>query len=840
MYDVKDNEKLLSHWEFRHKLLKRIKAGYDHAKPPEPPTNVKVEVSSNSSLLVTFSEPQSHNGAVVTKYKVEWSSTNTFFKILGEAMIENLSHLEYEIKSLTSGCQYYVRVLAWNVKGFGSYAFSDPPCAAPSNWREVDKIPSRLEGKVASLYTLYQQMKNSRPPDAGEMKDILNKGTESPVQKKRISLKNLFISTPKFQKTVKRGVYLACLFYYEDRIFVSSEEHLPVLEVDESFSGPSIQNDLYWLLKVSCMWEEVKSLKQDMEKTSSAGSTFRCKLLQAIISLQNGFGITDLGRFFHRPIRDSSNSIIFTIINYIKDPKLITLSSGKWVTFGKLARRQSLFSVDSTDAHSLLVTCVPEMILYNQVSVESLPKGLYLGYVKLQVSVDVLRVMVPNKTPNCVPHVKMRDLPNVSKDEWEWLLKYDALKHNVNVTNTQKAFQQLLSEATTKLFSHLELPESLTSNHRIYDLEVLELCSTVTMILILPPVEDICVIPGQSHNFAKRSDYSFLPVQIFESIHMQAYLPEFFSLYARLSARVEMDGVLAQQGHREAFSLEELNKAKEQVQMTADLQKNIDKIWKCARWIRDITTYARNREKKAGIHLSRILNNTNSNKNLYDLREKGSKTTQLIFPLPSTVPANKPKLKNISKEHRCIAKFYDPNEENPHSADCISIGGEQPYIKSKIVQSTTTIQEQVSYPKLTPTSSFSSNSSLAESLLELTSAQEFSSAIIKVHALYETGFNRKVNIKLHITEQTTARDIVNLVVRHLNSLVQAKGKGVLAYHEDVLSNFCLVMKYEGHDKVLKDDYKVVHLKSQLQKAKICVMMIESIFSEEELCQATIV
>jgi hypothetical protein len=28
---LQENEKQLSHWEFRHKLLKRMKAGYDHA-----------------------------------------------------------------------------------------------------------------------------------------------------------------------------------------------------------------------------------------------------------------------------------------------------------------------------------------------------------------------------------------------------------------------------------------------------------------------------------------------------------------------------------------------------------------------------------------------------------------------------------------------------------------------------------------------------------------------------------------------------------------------------------------------------------------------------------------
>ncbi|XP_059176927.1 ankyrin repeat and fibronectin type-III domain-containing protein 1-like isoform X2 [Physella acuta] len=859
---LRENEKLLSHWEFRHRLLKRMKAGYDHAKPPEPPTNVRLEVASNSSLLVTFAEPQSHNAAVVTKYKVEWSCWETFTPLTGEAIIEDLAHLEYEIKNLNKGNMYYVRVCAWNVKGLGPYCQSEPACAAPSCWREVDGIPSRLEGKVASLYTLYHQVKKSRPPEAAEMKDILNRGAESPMQKKRISIKNLFVSTPKFQKTVKRGVYMACLFYNEDRILVTSEEQLPIIEVDETFSAPSIQNDLYWLLKVSCMWEEVKVLKQDMERTSSAGSTFRCKLLQAIISLQSGLGVTDLGQFFHRPVRDNSSSIIFTVVNQIRDPKLVTLGSSKWVTFGKLARRQSLSSVDSADAHSLLITSVPEMILYNQVSGVALPRGLYLGYVKLQASVEVLRVMVPNKTPNCVPHVKIRDMPNVSKEEWEWLLKSDSHKHTITMTTTQKNFQQLLVDATKKLFSQLELSEEMLASHRVYDLEVLELSPSVTMILILPSMEDICIVPGHSDILAKRADYSFLPVQIFESIHMHAYLPEFFSLYARLSAIVEMDGVLAQQGHREAFSSEELSKAKEQVEVTAHLQQNLDRIWKCARWIRDITTYARNRERKAGIHLSHILHASTSNHSIastsHDSKLKLTRLSNGGFSnnnnnnhfTATQCSQNKTNSISVGKDLRRIAKFYDPNEENPHSADSISIGGghRDPCpnkTNSSSSAPTTPTSHQSPRPHLSPSSSVSSaststSSSITESATESTPVQDPSFAIIKVHALYDTGLNRSVNIKLHITEQTTSRDIVNLVVRHLNSVVQNKGKGILAYSEEALSNFCLVLKYQGHEKILKDDFKLMQLKGQLLRAKICVMMMEAMFSEEELGQATVV
>lgn len=55
------------------------------------------------------------------------------------------------------------------------------------------------------------------------------------------------------------------------------------------------------------------------------------------------------------------------------------------------------------------------MILYNQVSTISLPKGLYIGYLKLQVAVDLIQVLVPKKAPNVLPYVKVRDCPNVSR-----------------------------------------------------------------------------------------------------------------------------------------------------------------------------------------------------------------------------------------------------------------------------------------------------------------------------------------------------------------------------------------------------------------------------------------
>ena len=45
------------------------------------------------------------------------------------------------------------------------------------------------------------------------------------------------------------GVYLASVIYHEDRVAMTTEDFLPVLEVDESYPS-SIHADFHWLMKV--------------------------------------------------------------------------------------------------------------------------------------------------------------------------------------------------------------------------------------------------------------------------------------------------------------------------------------------------------------------------------------------------------------------------------------------------------------------------------------------------------------------------------------------------------------------------------------------------------------
>ncbi|XP_025094555.1 ankyrin repeat and fibronectin type-III domain-containing protein 1-like isoform X5 [Pomacea canaliculata] len=822
---LKENERQLSHWEFRHRLLKRMKAGYDHARPPEPPTQVTLNVASNSSLLVSFDEPLNHNGAVVTKYKVEWSSYQDFLPLSGEAIVEDIRHLEYEIRGLMKGNVYYVRVAACNIKGLGGYTVSTPPYAVPSSWRDVDGTPSRLEGKAQSLQILFDQVKRSRPPEAGEVKDSFN--TDSPLQKKRISIKNLFLSAPKFQKGVKRGVHLACLLYCDDKVLVTSEEQLPIIEVDESFSGTSIQNDLYWLMKIAGTWEDVKLLKQDMEKTSSAGSTFRTKLLQAITTLQNSLGMQDLGQFFHRAIRAANGSLILTLVNTVRDTKFVGLGSAKWVSLSKLARRQSLPSTDIGDAHNMLIAAIPEMLMYKDVSTVPLPKGLYLGFLKIQVSVESVRLLVPHKMPNCLPHAKIRDCPNVSREEWEWLQNLDFSKSS----SSQPAFCSAIHKAAKKLFSQLGLSIESAGGYRLYDVEVIEMSPSVSFLVLLPPVEQVCMAPGQADHLSESKDFDLLPVQIFETIHMNSYQSQIFVTYARLSAITEMDVVLAQQAQREAFSTEELSLAKEQLEISCHLQQNLERLWKGTRWVMDLITFARDKSPRPPVSATALLippdafsrDLTPSPKPVHFQAGRGvydNNNSQSTYPVCNSNEIS------VGKDNRKIAKFFDPNDD-PKKNCCGNGGGGSSDEDSALSRS-----------KMHTKSVSRINADNQDEAVQ--TPPPMTSGILRVYAAYDTGLSKGVSVKLHITAHTTARDVINLVVRHLNMAVLGKGKDGPIYADEDLDNFCLVAVVGSRERVLGDDFQPLKLQNPWLKGRLYVRVVNSKLAAIQQGQATAV
>lgn len=45
------------------------------------------------------------------------------------------------------------------------------------------------------------------------------------------------------------GIYLACILYHEDKVLVTNEDFVPVIEIDETYPS-CLHTDYHWLMKV--------------------------------------------------------------------------------------------------------------------------------------------------------------------------------------------------------------------------------------------------------------------------------------------------------------------------------------------------------------------------------------------------------------------------------------------------------------------------------------------------------------------------------------------------------------------------------------------------------------
>ena len=71
---------------------------------------------------------------------MEWSCFEDFMPLAGESTVENMRHLEYEIEGLAKGNRYYVRVSAWNMKGYSPFTTAKPSYAVPSSKSVILKV----------------------------------------------------------------------------------------------------------------------------------------------------------------------------------------------------------------------------------------------------------------------------------------------------------------------------------------------------------------------------------------------------------------------------------------------------------------------------------------------------------------------------------------------------------------------------------------------------------------------------------------------------------------------------------------------------------------------------
>lgn len=104
--------------------------------------------------------------------------------------------------------------------------------------------------------------------------------------------------------------------------------------------------------------------------------------------------------------------MVLSAVNYVKSPKSVSVLNSRWLPMNKVYKKIVLS--EDHNISEILMASIQEQINYHQVSALKLTKGLYLAYLKMQSSVDLIQVVVPAKSPNMLPHCKIRDNPHVS------------------------------------------------------------------------------------------------------------------------------------------------------------------------------------------------------------------------------------------------------------------------------------------------------------------------------------------------------------------------------------------------------------------------------------------
>ncbi|XP_033214419.1 ankyrin repeat and fibronectin type-III domain-containing protein 1 isoform X3 [Belonocnema kinseyi] len=964
-------DKQLALWERRARALRKMLLGFDQARPPDMPYLVTADVTGTTSVTAKFQESDSHDSPICTKFKVQWSVQDDFSIICGEKEVLDMKQRECRIDGLVQGQRYYFRAAAGNLKGYSRYRPSTPACVTPSSWRDIDGKVPRFAGRLEQLDNLFADIR--RPEYTQETPAVQRRN-----HKKKTTIKQLFTATSKFQKNLRRGVFLACLLYHEDKVLVTNEDFLPVIEVDETYPS-CIYNDFHWLMKVACTWDDVKTLRQDMEKThSSSTNHFRIKLLQAASQMQAALCTQDLGQLYYKPIRDIQGTLVFSTVNYVKTPKLVSVLNSRWLPLSKVTKK--IITHEDSNVTEILMASIQEQMTYHQVSSIKLSKGLYLGYLKMQSSVDLIQVVVPVKSPNVLPHCKIRENPHVSAEEWEYLKTMTRIhasnastlqdaeeKENASNecqgTEQQKQFIDMVSATAKRLFNHMEISPEDSLSHRLYDAEVIDLTHEVSFLIAVPPAETACSVPGTREILLQRGDLLSLPIQVFEMVHLNTYQKDVINRYSRLSCILELDTAQAQHSHREAFSTTELNIAKGKLNRLQDIQIQMNTVWKGGRWLIDVITFARDRgssqpnSQSAGICIKHLLsldrnknsgnslkrsllqlpprdpklvksspgrgswpgpNITNSSSNLLTTEfskseqqlpssqyiRKGSNTSNIssgseaaksTLPVSSTSnltnsnstgnhhlnPLQNVRLPPSKSEDTLLLAKYKHSPRN-RSATVTSVsattsplmsikpmmyGGSLLSVSTAMTNTTSLLsvtnttsdsmhsissdeyttpnsgvcikQGHAKIKSMKPTASVAAmasstmDSQLEEDKDEATLMPAPLPGILQVYAAYETGLASGTSLKLHVTPRTTAREVVDLVVKQLNMAVVLKGQEGPIYTSDELPNFCLVAVIGARERCLRDDFKPLQLQNPWKKGRLYVRQKQDVLAALE-------
>ena len=616
---LKECEKQLTLWQKRLAVMKKLKSGFDNSVCPHAPVEVMASVTGASTVLVRLQEPEKFGNSLFTKFKIQWSKSDSFNEVVGEVEVKTIHTLEYRIENLNEGTRYFIRAAFGNPKGYGSFCASRPKSVVPSSWRSVDKVRPRICDQTSTMTHLLDELLRNR---SGELSDYNANVEEDHDQEdgkiRKKGLLQLFQTAPKFAKYPRQGIYLSCIMYHEDKVLMTNEDSLPLIEVqDDVPSNATLNSDFHWLSKICFLWSDLAKLRADMSRLNM--SSLRSKLVAAGQSMQSALGTENLGVCYYKPLRhQSSGAVIFSLVHHVKNPKSLVSLSLKWAPLSKAQRR--LVNEEEGSIIDILRSTIRDQILFHQVSGVSVSRGLHLCYLQSHTTIDSMSVAVANTSPSILPYIKVRDNPHVTSEEWSWIRHLNGPQYHTSPTTNfligeaeegmgeevsssrqlrpteaQFVFGKCLESAVERLWQYLGIENEINrGEHRIYDSEIIQLGSEVSLILIMPATDLVCSVNQTSMAIdLNRGDLALVPLQSWEMLHLSTYHRKMLSLFAKLSSILELDLNIARQIQREAMSPSELDTAGVTLDMLQSISDRLEQSWTGVRWVRDVLSVAR-------------------------------------------------------------------------------------------------------------------------------------------------------------------------------------------------------------------------------------------------------
>ncbi|XP_011476814.1 ankyrin repeat and fibronectin type-III domain-containing protein 1 [Oryzias latipes] len=613
-----DAQRQICLWKLRLQLYCRMRENFRNTELPSPPSQVSILVTSTSSLYVMIKEPEENTPGLITQYRVEWSTSSCFKRILGSAQITETKYPSYIIKGLTAGVHYFVRVSAYNVKGWGPPQCSTPVSAAPSSWRECVGVKSQFrnhEGLVRKLLEDAREsqyrgycMETSKPQSPGKRLSVSR------------GIKQLFHSATKFVRLLQRGVYLATVFYHKDSVLVTAEDQIPLVEIQ--CCSTSITQDFLWFAKLSCAWQQVPWLQQALSTAHSSPSSLlqnRHNILKAVSQLQSSLGTMDLGQLYYEPLKDRQGNILLVTLKGFPNPPSAPNPPLHWTPLSQLEKNRSRTPLlPEPTAIDMLCEQLKEKLSFHRHSIQWAPPGLYVGILKLCSSVEQIRVLVPQRIPNLLCHTRVRHNAHVTREEWEWLQSHVYTAQSGGVQNLLSDeeesfaengalmdFVRCLRSAVTLLLTKLNIPLYRAYQYGVYTRELLQFDEKLSMLLLLPPSEDFS--SSYWPLVGTKEPGLTMPLQIFELVHFWTYERDFLSQYCQAWVRLELDSHLAQQALREALDTKEVQEARERLNNVTDLSQRLEVVWRDARWIMDCLQCVRSKQWVGAVPLGLVM-----------------------------------------------------------------------------------------------------------------------------------------------------------------------------------------------------------------------------------------